>query len=60
MVIDAVYQLMVFRWIYPGELLLVPFLLACVPYLLIRGLANRIASIGRRKRAPLGGAPRSS
>jgi hypothetical protein len=42
-VVDTVYQVMVFRWIYPLELLLVSFLLACVPYLLIRGPVNRIA-----------------
>ena len=48
-VIDAVYQVMVFRWIYPLELLLVAFLLACVPYLLLRGPANRFASARRRR-----------
>jgi hypothetical protein len=47
-IIDAVYQVMVFRWVYPGELLLVAFLLACVPYLLIRGPANLIAGGVRR------------
>jgi len=41
-IIDAVYQVIVFRWVYPGEVLLVAFLLACVPYLLIRGPANRL------------------
>jgi hypothetical protein len=46
--IDAVYQVMVFRWVYPGELLIVAFLLACVPYLLIRGPANLIAGGVRR------------
>ena len=43
--IDAVYQVIVLRWIYPGELLLVAFFLACVPYLLFRGPANRIAAL---------------
>ena len=43
-VIDIVYQLIVFRWVYPGELLILAFLLACVPYLLVRGPANRIAA----------------
>lgn len=42
-IIDIVYQVLVFRWVYPLEVLLVAFLLACVPYLLIRGPANRIA-----------------
>ncbi len=41
-VIDVVYQFVVQRWVYPGEALLVAFLLACVPYLLIRGLVNRL------------------
>jgi hypothetical protein len=47
--IDAAYQVMVFRWVYPGEVLLVAFLLACVPYLLIRGPVNRIARSGRQR-----------
>ena len=46
-VIDVAYQLLVFRWVYLGEVLIVAFLLACVPYLLIRGPANRIASAFR-------------
>jgi hypothetical protein len=40
--IDAVYQFVVLRWVYPGEALLVAFLLACVPYLLLRGTVNRL------------------
>ena len=52
MVIDVVYQLIVFRWIYPLESLLVAFLLACVPYLLIRGPVNRIARSGRQHARP--------
>jgi hypothetical protein len=47
--IDVAYELIVFRRIYPGEVLVVAFLLACVPYLLIRGPVNRIASAGRQK-----------
>jgi hypothetical protein len=40
---DVVYQLIVFRWIYPMETLIVAFLLACGPYLLIRGPVGRLA-----------------
>jgi len=40
--IDLVYQLIVFRWIYPGEALIVAFALAFTPYLLLRGPVNRI------------------
>src|SRR5262245_47053424 len=43
MILDVIYQLIVFRWVYPGELLLVAFVLAIVPYLVVRGMANRIA-----------------
>ncbi len=42
-VIDLIYQVVVFGWIYPLEALLVAVLLAFVPYLLIRGPVNRIA-----------------
>jgi hypothetical protein len=42
-IIDVVYQVIVFRWVYPDEELLVVLLLAFVPYLIARGPANRIA-----------------
>ena len=45
-IIDAIYQFIVFRWFYPGEAILVAAILAFIPYLLIRGPVNRIA---RRK-----------
>jgi len=41
-VIDAVYQVIVLRWVYPGEALITAFILACLPYLLIRGPVNRL------------------
>jgi len=44
--IDLVYQWIVFRWFYPGEALLVAAILAFIPYLVIRGPVNRIV---RRK-----------
>jgi len=50
-VLDVVYQLIVNRWVYPLESVIVAFVLACVPYLLVRGPVNRIASGWRRKRA---------
>jgi hypothetical protein len=49
--IDVIYQLIVRRWVYPGEALGVAFLLACLPYLVLRGPVERIASSGRRQRA---------
>lgn len=42
-IIDVVYQFIVFRWVYPVEALLVAAILAFIPYLLIRGPVNRIA-----------------
>jgi hypothetical protein len=42
-IIDLVYQWIVFRWFYPGEALLVAAILAFIPYLVIRGPVNRIA-----------------
>jgi hypothetical protein len=51
---DIIYQWIVQRWIYPGEVLIVAILLAIVPYLLIRGPVTRIARGWRRyeKRQP--------
>jgi hypothetical protein len=41
--IDAVYQYIQLSWFYPGEALIVAFVLAFLPYLLIRGPINRLA-----------------
>jgi hypothetical protein len=49
-VMDAIYQLIVFRWIHPLELIVVALLLAFVPYVLMRGPANRIACHWKRSR----------
>jgi hypothetical protein len=51
LVLDAGYQLYVLRWFYPGEALLVAFFLAIVPYVLLRGPANRFASTLRKQPA---------
>ena len=47
-VLDVIYQLIVFRWLYPFEMLLVAVLLALIPYLLVRGPVNRIKRSLRR------------
>jgi hypothetical protein len=44
-VLDIVYQIIVQRWVYPGEVLLVACILAFIPYLLIRGPVNRITRL---------------
>ena len=41
-VIDVVYEIYVFRWIYPGQALIVATILAVPSYIFIRGLTNRI------------------
>jgi hypothetical protein len=45
--IDVIYQIIVERWVYPGEALLVAALLAFVPYVLLRGLVTRLTSRSR-------------
>ena len=47
-VLDVIYQVIVYHWFYPFETVLVAVLLALVPYLLIRGPVNRIKSTFRR------------
>ena len=42
-ILDLTYELFAYRWVYPGQALIVAAVLAFIPYLLIRGPANRIA-----------------
>ena len=42
LVLDVVYQIIVLRFVYPGEAVIVAFVLAIVPYLILRGLVNRL------------------
>ena len=42
--IDAAYQWEVLHFFYPGEALIVAVILALIPYLIVRGPVNRIAS----------------
>jgi hypothetical protein len=46
-VMDLVYQYLVLGWMYPSAALSIAFILAFVPYLLVRGPVNRIARAGR-------------
>ena len=43
-VLDSVYQLLLFRWFYPLQAVIVAFVLAIVPFVVIRGSVTRIAS----------------
>ena len=47
-VMDTAYQLWVFRWVYPMQLLIVAVACAIVPYVLVRGPITRIARRFRR------------
>ena len=49
-VLDVVYQLIELRFVYVGEAIIVAFILALLPYLVLRGLTTRIAR--ERKAAP--------
>ena len=50
-VMDVIYQVIVHRWVYVGEAIIVAIVLAIVPYLLIRGPVNRLVRNWRRKRS---------
>jgi len=47
-VLDIIYQVIELHFVYVGEAILVAFILAILPYLILRGLVTRIA---RRTRA---------
>jgi hypothetical protein len=47
-VMDIIYQFIVFRWFYAIQALIVAFVLAFLPYILIRGPVNRIARFLKR------------
>jgi hypothetical protein len=49
-VLDVIYQVVVLRWFYPVQALIVAVVLAVVPYLLVRGLTNRVGRrVGQKK-----------
>ena len=48
LVLDAVYQLIVLHFVYPGEMIIVAVILAIVPYLIVRGLVTRLAHTTRK------------
>jgi hypothetical protein len=50
LVLDITYQIIVLRFVYAGEAIIVSFILAIAPYLIVRGLATRIAR--KKKAAP--------
>jgi hypothetical protein len=51
-VLDTIYQLLVFRWIYPVQLLIMAVGCAVVPYVLVRGPIIRLMRMLFRRQAP--------
>jgi hypothetical protein len=52
LVMDVIYQAVVFETFHPGEAAIISILLAFVPYLLLRGPAARVAGWWRRTARP--------
>jgi hypothetical protein len=50
-VMDVVYQIIELHFVYVGEAIIVAFILAILPYLLLRGVVTRIAR--RKMSAPV-------
>jgi uncharacterized membrane protein YidH (DUF202 family) len=44
MILDVIYQLVVLHWVYPGQMLIVATTLAILPYMVVRGLTNFLAT----------------
>jgi hypothetical protein len=42
-VLDVIYQIIELHFVYAGEAIIVAFLLAILPYLILRGIVTRIA-----------------
>jgi len=56
-VLDVVYQLIVLHFVYPGEALIVAFILAIVPYVILRGPVVRVARLIEARRQHQAQAP---
>jgi len=60
LVLDVVYQIIVLRFVYPGETIIVAFILAIIPYLILRGLVTRVARRTKGDIRPLDKEPPTS
>lgn len=56
-VLDAIYQVIVVRWFYPFETLIVAIILALFPYALLRGVINRVTRAFDGSRATVRSSP---
>lgn len=41
--LEVIYELIVYRWVYPTQAVIVAVVLAIIPYLLVRGPVTRLA-----------------
>ena len=48
-ILDIIYELVVFKTVYPGETVVVAIALTVIPYVVVRGPANRIARLWVRR-----------
>lgn len=48
LLIDVVYQIIVLRFVYVGEAVIVAFVLAIIPYLILRGPVSRLARMKKK------------
>jgi hypothetical protein len=49
LLLDVIYQVVVLRWVYPAQMLIAAAVVAFVPYLMFRGITNRIVRHVRPK-----------
>jgi hypothetical protein len=52
LVLDAIYQIIAIHFVYPGEAVIVAFILAIIPYLVLRGIVTRVATLIAARRRP--------
>jgi hypothetical protein len=52
LLLDVIYQVIVIRFVYVGEAIIVAFVLAIVPYLILRGPVTRLARMKDEQRQP--------
>ena len=49
-VLDVIYQIVVFHWVYPVETVIVATVLALIPCLVVRAIGNRVVTLIRLNR----------
>jgi hypothetical protein len=52
LILDVIYQVVVLHTLHPGQAIIVAFILAIVPYIIVRGLTTRVARLRSTKSQP--------